>query len=258
MKLYKILVLTPATIRPSIFRRTYRSFDNHLFRDNEVDGVVFVCGLHVDPVGRKDTEYTAMDIKLSANRVLPILFSKVNYKGSHSLSSAFKWLWDMASTSEVDYVFYLEDDWELTKYVDIKKMIRIMEEYPKLATLRLPFKPLGMAHSKNWAHFFPWNGSYFHCPETLKGSIGWCGHPSLVRMDFIKETNEFLTANWCPERQMKIYKQFGTPMGKVISKWDYGVYGYPAESEYVKDIGRVWRTQNSITKLKNTSWEVSK
>ena len=208
--------------------------------------------MHVDAVG--DPTRTMLDVFLVAQRHFNIAWVYKNYRPPHALSHAFYWLWKSAAESAFDYFFYLEDDWELLQPASLSRMISIMEKHDRLATLRLPFQPTAENHSKNWKHYFPYNGEYFECPEDDKPHIGWCGHPGLVRKEFIQETMEHLQPDYCPERQMKGF--WGNDMSRVIMSWEYGVYGFPNQSKYVQDIGRKWRAEQNIIKQKDTSWRI--
>jgi hypothetical protein len=135
----------------------------------------------------------------------------------------------------------------------MQKLIKIMDDNPNLATLRLNRFCSDLNSTKQWRHRFPWTGEFFKCPEEDKPYIGWCGHPGLVRKEFIREVLPFLKNNECPEKQIKgIYGP--TKMREVVLQWDYGVYGFPDSGPYIADIGRQWRGQNGIIKLKDTTW----
>jgi hypothetical protein len=261
MKSYKLLILTPATLRSDIFRYTLRSFRDKMFPTLK-DGIMIggknrkqinvEMALHVDGVGNTDTD-SVLNITFLANTFFKVRHCKHEYDNC-SFSKAFHWLWLTASRAGADFVFYLEDDWELLEEVDLFDMIDVIESFQNLASLRLPFRPTDLKFSKNWRHLFPWNGRFFICPETDKKHIGWCGHPNIVRPRFIREVLPFLSPDYCPERQIKGLE--GGEMKKIVEKWDYGVFGIPAGPAYVKDLGRVWRSNRGIVKMKDTSWNL--
>ena len=252
----KVLVLTPATVRPRTIQRTYQSFTDNMFNHCEAQ---VSLGIHIDSVGgicNRKVCRTAYDIRLLSDRYFDVFHSHTNYNKKKSLAGAFYHLWALAVRSHFDYVFYLEDDWELLYKVDLDDMITIMQENPTLATLRLPFRPTQENSSKNWTHRFPWNGRYFECPADKRDNIGWCGHPSLVSMEFVKATFPVLRIDLCPELQMKgkqwsINPQF-TP---IIRQFNYGVYGQPDSPATIRDIGREWRVKRGYEKDKiHTNW----
>lgn len=249
-----ILVITPATIRPEIFDKTLNSFFGKCFRHN--GNINYQIALHVDCVGdheEKDIHeiFGLAEIYFGTERIW--YFGTERDQRFCSLSRSFYNLWFFASASLCDYVFYLEDDWLLLENIDMGRLIQIMDNNPNLATLRLNRFKSGAAFAKQWKHWFRWNGQYFECQEKDKAHIGWCGHPGLVRKEFIIETLPLLRDDQCPERQMKgIYGP--TKMRDIIMKWDYGVFSNPNRQPLIADIGRVWRSQRNIIKLKDTSW----
>jgi len=253
MKSYNLLVITPATVRPMILSNTLISFNEYLFLRDYNENINVQLAIHIDPVGEENR--TMLDVTLTAKRHMKIDWIYKNYEEQHSLIRAFRRLWEYAAVSDFDYIFYLEDDWQLLRLINLQRMIDLMEKYPNLATLRLPFRPTAEKWSKNWRHLFPWNGDYFYCPEEDKPHIGWCGHPNIVRKKFVYETAMLLHPNECPERQMKGF--WANEMSQIIMKWDYGVYGYPNEKEAIRDIGRQWRNEHNIIKEKDTSWRIA-
>lgn len=249
---YNVLVLIPATLRPQIFERTLESFFNYSFTRSGLKGVSVIGAIHIDEIGEAGA--TSSEIfSMAINYFGGIPLHKIR-EHDHSLAGAFHWLWSAAARAPVDYVFYLEDDWQLMRPVNLMHMIEVMEKHPRLATLRLNFKPAARDVAKQWKHYFEWNGDYFQCSEDDKKHIGWCGHPGMVRPQFIRETFHLLKPTECPERQMKgLYGP--TPMAEVIDRWEYGVYGYkPPHGPFIMDIGREWRAKRNIIKQRDTSW----
>lgn len=253
---YNVLVLTPATLRPHLYMETLKSFSTNCFHRRPINGDVinYKLALNIDTVG--EAKYHCDNITKLAENCFDednIWYVNENY-GECSLASAFYRLWQFASISPVDYVFYLEDDWLLLEEVDMSVLIKIMSNNPNLATLRLNRFKSDVAFAKQWRHKFNWTGEYFKCPCNDKDHIGWCGHPGLVRMGFIRDTFPLLLPYLCPERQMKgLYGD--TPMRKIIRKWDYGVYSVPGGPPLIQDIGRSWRSRREIVKRSDTTWQ---
>jgi hypothetical protein len=261
MKKYRVLIITPATVRPEIVQKTFTSFYEKLVVPSQIQAksldidLRISMAIHIDAIGDTCDRRicrTPLDIHLMAQHFFKVDYVHKNFK-DHSFPLAFTHLWLHAANSRADYVFYLEDDWLLLEEVNLIDMISIMESNPTLATLRLPFRETNVGFFENWKHRFPWTGQYFKCPAEIKGSIGWCGHPGLVNMNFIRNTVTVLDPSWCPELQMK-----GRVMPKIISCFDYGVYGIPAGPKYVQDIGREWRAKRNIIKQKiSCEWKVA-
>jgi len=251
-----ILILTTATLRPEIFKRTYESFWTNLF-----DGDESVC-LNIDCIGNDEVESSVRKIIRRARYCFKgNLVVKVN-RFLPNFTDAFLFVWQTASTMQKDYkyVFYLEDDWILNRKVDLGKMIEMMESDPLLAILRFSHKNTDANQSKNWNVFFPWDkkAGYFRCPQSLKQSCGMCGHPSLIKMPFVVNTSPLLNREMNPEKQFhrKDPNMFGE-----INRWEYGVFSLPNEDLYIKDIGREWMIENKFQKKGPksffTEWEIA-
>lgn len=231
-----------ACIRPQIIRRTLSSFKRNLFKD-----VPCRLILNVDQVGEYGTKYEIYNI------------AQQFFKGicriteTPSFPEAFIWTW---SQTKRDFVFHLEDDWELLRPVDIYAMFRIMEKYEDLAVLRLPYKSTGLQSAKNWKYFFPFNGDFFECPEELRQEVGFCGHPSLIRGEFVRRAVVHLDPKKNPEKQF----HHGNPgLIAEVLRWRYGVYAGPNEPAAIRDIGRKWMVKEGFKKAGNkaffTEWE---
>lgn len=237
-------VLVIATRRPEILERTLSSFRRNMFGQ-----VPCRCIVNVDPVGESIPSSAVVD-------VCEKYFTEVvSFKpDSANFGVAFKTLWHMA---ESEFAFNLEEDWELNYRVDIDSMLRTMIAWPRLASLRLPYKAVGEKVSKNWKFFFPWNGSYFECPKELKREVGFCGHPSLIRTAFMQRTAPYLDARKNPEKQFHGRGNF--PILKEVDRWEYGVFAKPNSPPAIRDIGRQWMVdrgwRKSGAKAFFTAWE---
>ena len=219
--------------RPEILTKTLTSFYfNMLLKNYDCE-----VSINIDPVGT-GTESKTLD-------ACALFFPDFGCRAPEepNFSKAFKWVWQHRMGA--DYVLHLEDDWELLKKVDLMDMVDILENNPKLALLRLPqFKADG-DRMKNWNKFFPWNGEYFECPEELKMSVGFCGHPSLIKREFIENTVNFIDTTKNPEKQ---FHRGPKEIMEEVAKWSYGVYGTPKQSAMIRDIGRRWMVENKWKK----------
>ena len=132
----------------------------------------------------------------------------------------------------------------------------MLSSHPDLALLRLPQFRSTETEMKNWDRVYPWNGAYFECPEEMKQAVGFCGHPSLIKGDYVKLCREHLLTDRNPE------KQFHGGNDKLVDealRWKYGVYGQPNQSNYIRDLGREWAVNNGWKKKGNKAhfveWE---
>jgi hypothetical protein len=166
----------------------------------------------------------------------------INFTTVGNFGKAFKWCWGHA---EADWVLNLEDDWELVTPVDIMDMIFIMNDHPELASLRLPQFDASDDGMKNWNLWFPWNGNYFECPEELTVSQGFCGHPSLIRGEFVRACAPLINPTKNPEKQ---FHGGNDPLTEEVAKWRFGVYGRPNQPHMINDLGRQWMVENGFRK----------
>jgi hypothetical protein len=234
-----------AVRRPEILKRTLHSFFKNCFAP-----IMDRCRLviNIDPIGDA----------MPSHELVPIIggFFKhyyVHLPMTPSFPHAFKWVWQHASAP---FVFHLEDDWELLAPVDIIHMIRMLEDFPRLASLRLPFFPSSDREMKNWNLFFPWNGYYFECPKDLRKTAGFAGHPALLRGDFVRECAPLIDVNLNPEKQ---FHGDNDPLVNEVLRWQYGVYSQPNSPKILKDIGALWKAENNFQKAGSkaffTQWE---
>jgi hypothetical protein len=232
-----------ATLRPEIIRRTLSSFRRNLF--NELGARLIV---NVDPVGPGSVEDT-----------IGALFRYFTVKAFRkpdepSFPKAFKWAW---LTADAEYVFHLEDDWLLTRPVDIWKLISILQA-PTIAAVRLPAFAAGPETMKNWNKLFRWTGRYYEPPEGEEW-LGFCGHPTLFKGEFVRRCAPLIDDTLNPEKQF----HSGNPaLNEEFRKWKYVVYGEPADPPtppLVLDLGRPWMEQVGFKKAGNkaffTQWE---
>lgn len=234
-------VTMTATHRPSILDRTLASFHKHLWSSN-TDELRLI--INVDPIGDDNDRY------FDVLEVCGKYFTEINCNRAYKphFPSAIKWVWENA---EAPLIFNLEEDWELLYPVDWDEMVNVMGLFPYLAHLRLSIFRSTQLTCKNWRFFYSWNGLYFSCRDDDRGDIGWCGHPSLNRKEFIDEAMPLIDFKSNPEKQIKGRGK----MRSVIDKWDFGSYIQPNSPPNIRDIGRQWMVDNGYRKKgKNKEW----
>jgi hypothetical protein len=245
----KVLVLICATKRMDVLYKTVSSMMEKLLWRSACDAIV-----NIDPVGR------VSDMPLKVIRLvelfIPVIFSREALEPH--FGAAFYALWNMAADrhKDYDYVFHLEDDWQMLQDVDIRDMAKILESEPDLALLRLPQFKSTEDKMKNWDKFYPWNGKYFECPDELRQGVGFCGHPSLIKMEYVKNCAPHLIQEVNPEKQ---FHGGNGPLLEEVMKWRYGVFSQPNHPNYIKDLGREWMVKNKFKKAGSkaffTEWE---
>jgi len=239
-------ITTTATLRPDILQRTYQSFTDKLLKPGIAK---YHCVLHIDRIG--------MDvIPTEVLAVARSFFDDVTWRISDNpnFGLAQKWTW---SHSRSEFLFNLEDDWQLIRDVDLSEMLSIMQRNPTLAHLRLstfPTKTLPEGSRKGsglclrqWNAYIPWNGEFFEVPQRLNCKLGYSNCPSLVRGEFARNVAIYFRDDYSPEKTLK--GRF-RELRKELSRWRFGAYQEPhtKSSGSIRDIGRKWREENDFFK----------
>lgn len=228
----KLDITITACKRPEILAMTLYSFIKNMTIGHQCR-----VAINVDPVGKGNS----IDTVEVCQKLFPSTVYRIPDKAN--FSDAFKWVWQ--NKGDAEFVLHLEDDWELLKEVDLNHVAEILRRNPKLALLRLPQFRADGDKMKNWNKFFPWNGFYFECPEELKMSVGFCGHPSVIKKEFIERTVNYIDTTKNPEKQ---FHRGPKEIMDEVAKWSYGVYGTPEQSAMIRDIGRKWMIKNKWKK----------
>jgi hypothetical protein len=249
----KVLVLICATKRMDVLYKTISSMMEKLLWRSACDAIV-----NVDPIGRESD--TPLKVIKLVELFIPVIFSREALQPH--FGAAFYALWNMAADryKEYDYVFHLEDDWQMLQDVDIRDMVKILEDdhEPDLALLRLPQFRSTKDSMKNWDKHFPWNGyrGYFECPDELRQEVGFCGHPSLIKMEYVKNCAPLIDSAINPEKQ---FHGDNPNLVEEVMKWRYGVFSQPNHPNYIQDLGREWMVKNKFRKAGSkaffTEWE---
>lgn len=228
-----------ATVRPVLIEETLRSFKENMLKDHDCRLVLNIDPVGLDGVYRKEIYITA---RKYFRKITPF-FPKFP-----SFGAAFKRIW---LEVETDFVFNLEDDWELLKKVDLNKILKIMRDEKDLMIMRLAAFPSNENTMKNWNKFYTWNGKYF-VPPGEKGLLGFCGHPSIIKKKFIDFVAPKLDETKNPEKQIKgsnpLFRDF-------LEEHEYGVWNEKCQGntdnyipKMVQDLGRNWMIKNGFKK----------
>lgn len=245
----KVLITICAVKRLEILYKTISSMMEHLLWRSECEAIV-----NVDPIGHENDR--PIKIINLVEQFVPVIYSREALQPH--FGEAFYALWNMAAGFQKDYdfVFHLEDDWQMVYDVDIRDMAKILEVEKDLALLRLPQFKSGEKEMKNWDKFFPWNGRYFECPDELRQGVGFCGHPSLIKMEYVVNCAPHINQTVNPEKQFHGGNQ---PLLDEVMKWRYGVFSQPNHPNYIQDLGREWMVKNKFKKAGSkaffTEWE---
>lgn len=226
-------VTMTATLRHEVLEETLASFRMNLFKNHPIRLII-----NIDPVG----DSTVDDVLKVCEKYIDFR-TEWNAPDTPSFPKAFRWVWSKVSSP---VVFHLEEDWALLREVDLDvRLLFTMAVIQDLAILRLPFFKSGIDSMKNWNLFFPYNGLYYECPQELKKRVGFCGHPSLIRKDWIVSVRDHLTDDFNPEKALQFSDKRGDPeLQAKIEAWNYAVIGKPGDDKYIDDLGRPWMARH--------------
>lgn len=246
-----IVITTTATCRPEILERTFSSFRRNLFTDDVLKDIPVKLMINIDRTGPGSIPDV---INVCAKYFKDI---KIAIPATPSFPRAFCWLWnEAAGEPDAEFVFHLEDDWELMRPVDLTRMISILRVSPLVQSLRLPAFHAYPGYMKNWGNFFMWTGNYYEPPEGEEW-LGFCGHPSLIKAEFVRRCAPLIDPGMNPEKQ---FHRGNPALNAEFHKWKYVVYGEPADPlPLIMDIGRDWMVENGYSKKGSkaffTEWE---
>jgi len=116
---------TTAVVRPHVLDRTLGSFSKNL-KDINLKECRLVINIDpLPPIKRKNVIIVARKY-----------FGDVKYNlpKTANFTAAYNWIW---SNAETEYIFNLEDDWELIKPVSIQKVLGYFDKNKKLLQVLL-------------------------------------------------------------------------------------------------------------------------
>jgi hypothetical protein len=212
-----ITFTTTATIRPDLINTTYFSFSTNLTGINLRDCTLV---LNVDPMPT-DKLFDRNNVVETAQKY----FGKVvvNFPENPNFPTALKWVW---SNTDTKYVFNLEDDWTLSRQVDVNYLIGMLEKNPQA---------LGVSLN---AYLFNMN------PFRIRLS------PGLFRGDWVRAAAAYLEPTNCPERQLRTK----LPKELALNMLNFPEYKTAKLGRIiVSDTGRTWRDRRGLVKNNHNS-----
>lgn len=234
MSIPELDITITACRRPEVLATTLASFRKYLIPD----GVNCRVIINVDPVGHDVSNQAMIDVVREH-------FSTVLYQfpARPHFGKAFKWAW---SQVEAPFVLHLEDDWELLRPVPYFQLMRLFWQYKDLMSLRLSAFHTTLETTKNWNKFLRWTGDFFEPPQEEKGLLAFCGHPSIIRKEFIQQVLPHINENGNPEKQIKGRNK---AIASLLVEKRYGVWSDRPAPPLVRDLGRAWMVQNGFAKF---------
>jgi len=238
-----------ATIRPNVLKKTLTSFYDNCFTDYcyKIKNNNLHIVINVDPVGdtKNFKQYHMVDIcKQFSNNVTFNTPRKPNF------AKAVKWVW---SNCKSDYVFHLEDDWKLNRYVDLTKLIDYLDSnivsaiklYKKTYPAEKPYEMFDVQYK--------YNGDDLFIATDSGTQFGL--NPTLIKRSYIEKALTLMVDNLNPEKQ---FRRKNPIMKDFVLSHKYGIYGVPGDTQLVTDTGTDWRLERNIVKPKGSSfitWE---
>lgn len=238
-------ITMPTTLRPSLLDRTLESFTKKIFMDKDRYRFIF----NVDPIGErgcKSEDVVSVAYKYFDN----ILY---NIAEEPSFPRAFKWCWNHAET---EFIFHMNEDWELVRSINIDDMIDILKNNSNIACLRL----LKLNVPKNLKFFrsmYVDKGQYLQAENR---AVSCSTNPQLIKKAFYTQARKYLLDDANPEKQFRSWHK--KMFENVTRHWDYAVYAKIGDKASIKDIGEEWKKKHGYIKNGEskffTKWEKSK
>jgi len=240
-------ITTAATIRPDILEITLKSFRQHLFGQSQDYRLI----INIDPIGATE-DFNQEDVEYVARQHFDNVL--INKPEKANFNKAMMWVWSQVKS---EFFFNLEDDWKLLAKLDFSYMLKVMQDYKKLAGLTIAKGHSDTKYAQfSHSHKRPlgvWNGAYYE--------ISWLryrGMPSLWRKTFIDGFREYMTPDInheCLER--KLFKK----NAPCIMNWNYGGYtGFNIPHSLIYNTGKGWRKKHAFEKQnigRNIGWKWS-
>lgn len=216
LKLSEFDVTVVATRRSELLKQTLHTFSKNLFSKIHIRRMF--C--NIDPLWgdeRGDREIEETCRSYFADVV-------IRKPEKPSFGAAVKWLWSQPQT---DWFLHLEDDWLLTRPIDVE---RLSQEMSFSTVEQISFTRL---NRKAWR-----KGVWVDRFTTS---------PSLVRSSFARLVSSLMDPELDPEKQM-----YGTenPILSDVTRGEFRhrLHGHRFSRDFLEDIGRAWREERGIVK----------
>lgn len=238
-------VLTTAIRRPEILDQTFASFREKLLKDTK-------CWLYlnIDPLGDAEPK----DVVAVASKYFEYIH--VNVSDTPNCTEAWKWCFE---NSRADVVFFLEDDWLLTREVDLNDALHYFAVMPNLGGLRFLKKPTGndsvvLSVRKGKRVIMQYNRDLgiFEFIDNNKYSYGVVGNPCFYRGELVRALAKMLDVN-NPDHPEK-YIRNCSEAHKIMEPYCFGAYGKPNELPLIVDNGKSWRVDAGYYKKEGKGW----
>ena len=235
----KIDITMTAVIRPTILDETLKKIV-----ENVVDDIDrFRLIINIDPVGEKIKP--AKVIKTAQKYFPNLIYNIPKYP---SFPKAVKWTW---SQTTAPFVLHWEDDIDILRKIDVRDMIKILNKYPELSSLRLYKHPTPKARViRTFSCRWKYNKDGFYISTDWKKQFGL--NPILIKQAFVSNAVTKLRDNVNPEKQFRFSQKYMRPL---ISKWSYGLYTKPGQPPLINGKkGQRWKNKMKLQKPKGQTF----
>jgi hypothetical protein len=225
-----------AARRPDLLSRTLRSFQDRLFRHFQIATAI----LNIDPVWGDDAD--AQRCADATKQYFPT--AMVFTPETPGFCAAVKRVW---SATKADFIFHLEDDWEITE--DIDQSILDYFKDSSLAQVSL------VAKEKNWDRARRGDFHYVKRRGPLFGPIkspfrkkvpAFTTAPAFTRGEFARRWADLMNPALDPEKQA--YMGINPPLEEFVRPFRNYLYPGKLNEITIVDIGREWRDARNIEK----------
>ena len=229
-------IVMTAAFRPEILSQTLFSLKRNLIWDGKFRLIIDIAP--VPAVEESLVVPTQCSLVNLAKSYFPCTLSRMLLDSPQA--DALKWTWKNATS---DYILQWEDDWELTKKVDLEKMLTCF--LPKTGMMYFDRAGKSVLDYSGYVGAFRLRSN--NVWERIKGkSLG--GPPALLKREYAHRALSFVDGTTCLDLLAA-----RTDVQEFLSEWEIAVYlGEHGQASLVKDIGKAWKKEQGITMKKNT------
>jgi len=214
----KLQFSTCALCRPELIEKTYNSWTNKMKGVNYKKTTLFI---DIAPIPEEDAHKREEVLKIAKSYFGNVIY---NLPSERNFPKAMDWCWSSASS---DFLFHLEDDWELNREFHINDIFYIMDKKPYIQQISI----------RHLDH--DWRGITFS--------------PGLLKKHYYKT----FAGKFIHNQDKKVYMSYqGNPEAFMRQiQWDVGItfenvilYPEQQDQRIVTDIGALWKKERDFFK----------
>lgn len=139
---------------------------------------------------------------------------------------------------EAEYMFYMQEDWEFERPIDIDQILWVMDRNPHINLVFFNKIKNNGSINKQKQQEFVYDGLPMCCYHA------WAFLPGIWRTNFVRH---HMKNGFAPERpEGNFTNRFGnhetrTPVDYVVKNMGTYIYGKQGESRYIRHLGNNWR-----------------